>query len=358
MTEHEVFMQRAIELAKEGLYTASPNPRVGCVLVRSGSIIGEGFHLKAGEPHAEVNALQSVMGDARGATAYVTLEPCSHQGKTGPCAQALLAAGISQVVFGMEDPNPLVAGQGLAQLKAAGVTVVGPVLQEAAKALNPGFIKRMTTGKPWVRVKIAASLDGRTAMPSGESQWITSGHARQDVQHWRARSCAIVTGVASVLSDDPALTVRAPEFGAHPRQPLRVIVDSRLRTPDSAQILVGGETVIATCAFAQPGRYGVPVWGLAGKNGRVDLEALVTRLANEQCNEVMVEAGPTLAGAFVSEGLVDELVVYLAPKLLGSEARPMMQLPLSQLSEAIEWQMMETSAVGPDIRLILQPKGK
>lgn len=356
MTVDEQYMLQAIELAQKGLNTTTPNPRVGCVLVRDGAVVGEGWHERAGEPHAEVNALTAAGDRAEGATAYVTLEPCSHFGKTPPCAQALVKAKVARVVYAMTDPNPQVAGTGLQTLGDAGIEVEGPVLEQQAKALNPGFIKRMQTGLPWVRVKLGVSLDGRTAMASGESQWITSGHSRQDVQKWRARSCAIVTGVATVIDDDPALNVRDPDLGANPRQPLRVVLDSRLRTPDDAQILVGGETVIATCAFARPGRYLVPVWPMPSDGGAIQLQALLKKLGDEQCNEVLVEAGPTLAGAFLQANLVDELVVYMAPKMLGSDGRPMAQMPIAALSDAKQFQFKSVTTIGPDIRLILEPK--
>lgn len=349
-----VYMQRAIDLATLGLNTTTPNPRVGCVLVKDGDLVGEGYHQRAGEAHAEVNALKAAGANAKGATAYVSLEPCSHQGRTGPCADALIQAGITTVVYGMLDPNPEVAGRGLDKLRAAGVEVKGPVLADQAEALNPGFIKRMRQQMPWVRVKIGASLDGRTAMANGESQWITSQQARQDVQRLRARSCAIVTGVETVLSDNPALTVRDPALGDAPRQPLRVIVDSKLRTPADAQILEGAATAIASCSASEA--FPAPVWALPTDSGRVDLKALLHKLAEQQCNEVLVEAGATLAGAFVQAGLVDELVVYLAPKLLGSDARAMLQMPIETLAEASDWEYSEVVAIGSDLRLTLTPK--
>ena len=348
---HQQHMAAACELALQGITTTTPNPAVGCVIVKNGVVIGEGYHQKAGEPHAEINALTNCSESPKDATAYVTLEPCAHQGRTGPCAVALVEAGVGSVVYGMEDPNPQVAGKGLGILQNAGVKVVGPVLQNECAAINPGFIKRMRTGLPLVRLKMAMSLDGRTAMANGESQWITGGHARQDVQAWRARSCAIVTGIETVLADDPQLNVRSPEFGAHPRQPLRVIVDSHLRTPQEAQILAGGGTVIATCALVKPGQAPAPTWALPSNKGRVDLKALLTKLGQESFNEVWVECGPTLAGSWVQTGLVDELIVYMAPKLLGSQAKPMMHLPLAHLSDAIEWQLNEVTPLGEDIRL-------
>jgi diaminohydroxyphosphoribosylaminopyrimidine deaminase/5-amino-6-(5-phosphoribosylamino)uracil reductase len=346
-------MQRACELALQGLNSTTPNPRVGCVLVDAeGNLIAEGFHRKAGEAHAEVDALRKAGEAARGCTAYVTLEPCNHQGRTGACSEALIAAGIAQLVYGMEDPNPLVSGKGLERLRAAGIQVRGPVLEAQVRALNPGFIQRMTTGRPWIRCKLAMSLDGRTAMASGESFWITGELARADVQQWRARSCAIVTGIASVLKDDPALTVRGAEFGDEPRQPLRVVVDSRLRTPPEARLLrMPGTTAIATCAFNRP-QMGVEIWGMPSIAGAVDLNALLRKLAERDCNEVLVEAGPTLAGSFLRAGLIDELIIYAAPKLLGSSARPLFDLPLSFMAEAVQLEIDDVRRIGEDWRFL------
>lgn len=345
-------MQRAIRLAQQGLNTSTPNPRVGCVVVQEGVIIGEGFHRLAGEPHAEVNALSSVANSAllQGATVYVTLEPCSHHGRTGPCSEALIAAGVGRVIFGMEDPNPEVAGTGLMRLQEAGIDVQGPLLEDDARALNPGFIKRMTEGLPYIRCKLAMSLDGRTAMASGESKWITGPSARQDVQQLRARSCAIVTGVDSVLLDDPLLTVRLPDCE---RQPLRVIVDSQRRCPPTAEIFQQpGTTVVATCATSPAES---SVWVLPEKKGRVNLRALSRRLAEEGCNEVLLETGATLAGAFVAEGLVDELIVYVAGKLMGSQARPLLDLPIRTMGAALALNIQEVRAVGPDWRFTAVP---
>lgn len=352
----EIYMGRACELAMAGLNSTTPNPRVGCVLVNHGRVVGEGFHQLAGAAHAEVNALAGAEVTS-GATAYVTLEPCNHQGRTGPCTQALIEAGVKEVVYGMQDPNPQVAGSGLAALREAGIVVRGPVLEARAKDLNLGFIKRMQSGLPWVRVKLAASLDGRTAMASGESQWITGDSARQDVQKWRARCCAIVTGVATVIDDDPALTVRDPQLGANPRQPLKVVVDTHARTPEGAQLLQGGNTVIATCAALAGVHYGAPVWPLPSLAGRVDLTALLVKLGQARCNEVLVEAGPTLAGAFVKAGLVDELVLYMAPKLLGTRARPLLSLAYDHLADAPDFDIVDCAQVGQDIRVILRPSG-
>lgn len=350
----EHWMARASELALLGLNTTTPNPRVGCVLVSaSGDLIAAGFHHKAGEAHAEVVALNKAGDAARGSKVYVTLEPCNHQGRTGPCTEALISAGVAEVVYGMEDPNPLVSGQGLARLRAAGIAVRGPVLEEQARALNPGFIQRMTLGRPWMRCKLAMSLDGRTAMASGESFWITGEAARADVQHWRARSCAIVTGISTILQDDPALTVRDPSFGDNPRQPLRVVVDSRLRTPEGARVLRASSSgiAIATCAFNRP-HLGAEIWGMPSSGGAVDLNALMKKLAERGCNEVLVEAGPTLAGSFLRAGLIDELIVYMAPKLLGSAARPLFDLPLTFMAEAVKLQWTDVRQIGADWRFL------
>jgi len=353
------FMEQALRVAAQGMNTTTPNPRVGCVLVdATGQVIAQGYHRLAGEGHAEVNAIAEVANrqQLKGATAYVTLEPCNHHGKTAPCSEALIAAGIARVVYGMEDPNPQVAGTGLARLTEAGITVVGPLLEEQARALNPGFIKRMQTGLPLVRCKLAMSLDGRTAMASGESKWITGPSARQDVQRLRARSCAIITGADSVLLDDPLLTVRLPECE---RQPLRVIVDGQHRVSTKAEIFTqGGEIVIATCSEPcqqRADRQGIEYWVLAQKNGHIDLSILLRRLADQGCNEVLLETGATLAGAFVGAGLVDEIVVYIAAKLLGSSARPLVDIPIKTMGAALELAIVDVRAVGPDWRITAIP---
>jgi len=348
-------MQRALTLAAKGLNTTTPNPRVGCVITDSnGSAIGEGWHERAGEAHAEVNAIRSATASLKGATAYVTLEPCSHQGRTGPCTEALIEAGIGRLVYGMEDPNPQVAGTGLEQLKEAGIEICGPLFEDQARELNPGFIKRMETGLPFVRIKSAMSLDARTAMASGESKWITAPAAREDVQRLRARSCALVTGVGSVIHDDPSLTVR---LGEDDRQPLRVIVDTHAKCPDHAQMFEkAGRTVIACSENAEFGNDGRrEYWPLPERDGRVDLNALVQRLAEEGCNEVMVETGATLAGAFVSEALVDEFIVYIAPKILGNSARPLFELPIDTMSGNLPLIIKDIRAVGYDWRLTAIP---
>lgn len=361
-------MQQAIDLAWGGLYTTRCNPRVGCVLVKDGESVASGFHLRPGEPHAEVNALRAAGERARGATAYVTLEPCNHTGKTPPCTRALVDAGVTRVVAAMVDPNPLVSGKGIEVLRAAGIEVDIGLLEAAARHLNPGFIKRMETGLPWVRVKLAMSLDGRTAMASGESQWITGPVARSDVQRWRARSCAVVTGVGTVLADDPALTVRPAETGlpagqaalAAERQPLRVVLDSQLQTPPGAQLLQQrGDVLIISGAEAPAGRRqalqsrGAEV--IASEASSPQLRQVLELLAGRQCNEVLVEAGPTLAGAMLAAGLVDELLVYMAPTLLGSEARPLLELPLQRMAEQQRLTIESISAVGEDWRIIARP---
>ncbi|WKT59888.1 bifunctional diaminohydroxyphosphoribosylaminopyrimidine deaminase/5-amino-6-(5-phosphoribosylamino)uracil reductase RibD [Microbulbifer thermotolerans] len=367
MTPREL-MARAIQLAERGLYTTMPNPRVGCVIADSeGNIVAEGWHQRAGLPHAEIEAL-SVAGDgARGATVYVTLEPCSHTGRTGPCADALIQSGVARVVYGMQDPNPAVSGRGLQKLKDAGIEVEGPLLEEQCRALNPGFIKRMTLGLPFVRCKSAMSLDGRTAMASGESKWVTGPAARADVQRLRARSCAIVTGVETVRFDNPNLNVRADEMAlellaaeqAAEVQPLRVIVDSKLRTPPKAFILQGdAPTLVATTAGADISRRdrlehaGAEVLVLpADGKGRVDLSALLKELARRQCNEILVESGATLSGEFLYRGHVDELIVYMAPKLLGSTARPLFELPIARMGSVLPVTITDMRAVGHDWRI-------
>ena len=350
-------MNRALQLAELGMYTTTPNPRVGCVIVaENGDRVGDGYHLRAGQGHAEVNALAMAGLKARGATVYVTLEPCNHQGRTGPCSQALIDAGVAEVVYGMQDPNPLVAGQGLQRLRDAGITVRGPLLEEQAKALNPGFIKRMRTGRPYVRCKLAMSLDGRTAMASGESQWITGSHAREDVQKLRARSCSIITGAGTVLADNPALTVRSPALGEHPRQPLRVVVDSQLRTPLDATILHDSTHTAFACAQDVNQHSKAAAWPLRQHNTtQVDLRALIETLGNKQHNEVLIEAGPTLAGAFLQAGLVDEIVVYMAGKLMGSTGKPLFELPISQMSQNIALNIIQIQPVGADWRIVAIP---
>lgn len=361
------YMARALRLAERGLYTTSSNPRVGCLLVKDGQILAEGWHYRAGGAHAEVHALQQAGEAARGATAYVTLEPCNHTGRTGPCTQALIAAGVSRVVYGMEDPNPRVSGSGLACLEAAGIQVDGPLLEDCARALNPGFIKRMSNGLPLVRIKQAMSLDGRTAMASGESKWITGPRAREDVQRLRARSCAIISGIGTLLLDDAALTVRAGELNLPEakaiaaRQPLRVILDSQLRLPRSAELLRHPGPIllvhagVSDPALVQGWPEQVELLALPGKDGRIDLPGLLRELGRRQCNEILVEAGAQLAGSFLRLGLVDELVIYMAPKLMGSQSRPLFELPLNTMAAALSLKIRDMRALGNDWRITAAP---
>lgn len=364
------YMARALKLAERGLYTTDPNPRVGCVLLRDGRIVGEGYHRRAGEPHAERLAIDAAGALARGATAYVTLEPCCHHGRTPPCTDALLAAGVARVVVAVEDPNPVVDGRGLERLRAAGVAVTTGVLEGPSRALNPGFYKRMRQRLPYVRCKLAASLDGRTAMADGESRWISSEAARTDVQWLRARSSAVVTGIGTVLADDPSLNVRLDPAlmpalaGDEPvRQPLRVVVDSRLRMPASARMLpLPGATLVATCveeprAIAATTSAGAEV-RVCPPNaaGQVELRALFAYLAEREINEVLIEAGPTLAGAALAAGLIDELILYLAPHLMGDAARGLFRLPgLTRMAERIPLAITDVRQVGPDLRISARP---
>ncbi len=352
------YMQRALQLSARGLYTTTPNPRVGCVIVNQQQIVGEGAHLKAGEPHAEVYALRQAGALARGATAYVTLEPCSHHGRTPPCADALLEAGVTKVVAAMVDPNPLVAGKGLAYLQAHGVETQHGLMEAQAKALNPGFISRMAKQLPWVRCKIAASLDGKTAMENGHSQWITSEAARLDVQYWRAQSCAILTGIGTVLADNPQLTVRTTPDA---RQPLRVVVDSQLRMPLDARIAQDGACLIAYATDNQQRaaewlHRGVALLQAPDAHGRVCLSTLLRHLAQLQMNEVMVEAGQSLNGALMSQELVNELLLYYAPKLMGGQAQNMLAMPsLTHMSQAVDLTITDIRQLGADIRIRALP---
>ena len=352
------YMARALRLAERGLLTTAPNPRVGCVLVRDGVVVGEGWHERAGLPHAEINALQQAGSQAAGATAYVTLEPCCHQGRTPPCTDALIAAGVTRVVAAMEDPNSQVAGQGLAALQSAGIDVTAGVLADAAEQLNAGFVLRMRQGRPWVRCKLAMSVDGRTAMASGESRWITAAAARADVQQLRARSDAIMTGIGTLLADDPSLNVRIDGMDESYRQPLRVILDSRLRTPPDAKLLdLPGETLIVTGAVdadneARLTRTGIRIVTLPTQDGQLDLPAVLQYLGTLQINEVHLEAGATLCGALLQAGLLDELVIYMAPHLMGNAAHGLFALPgLEQMSQRIKLSITDVRAVGDDWRI-------
>lgn len=364
------YMARALQLAARGMYTTDPNPRVGCVIVgRDGEVVGEGWHACAGGPHAEVNALRQAGERARGATAYVTLEPCSHYGRTPPCSQALIETGLGRVVAAMVDPNPQVSGEGLDQLRAAGIQVECGVMRAQAEEINRGFVARMRRGRPYVCCKIAASMDARTAMADGASRWITSEASRCDVQALRARSSAVLTGIGTVLMDDPALTVRDRDIveaagggAVGVRQPLRVVVDSRLRMPVNARMLSQpGATLIATVDGDADGRAklqgrDVEMDVLPSVGGRVDLGVLLDRLAARKVNEVLVEAGAELNGALLKAGLIDELIIYVAPKLMGDGARGMFRLPgLERMDQCIPLQFTDIRRVGEDLRVTARP---
>jgi diaminohydroxyphosphoribosylaminopyrimidine deaminase/5-amino-6-(5-phosphoribosylamino)uracil reductase len=372
------WMAYALQLAKKGRYTARPNPCVGCVLVATVNgveyIVGQGWHYRAGEAHAEVNAINDARKNnhnIKNAVAYVTLEPCSHKGKTGPCTQALIAAGISRVAYGMKDPNPLVAGQGIQALIDAGISVDGPLLEQEAKALNKGFVQRMLVKKPWVRCKIAASLDGRTAMASGESQWITGSEARADVQKWRASSCAIISGIGSVLQDDSRLTIRKDQLClpnvddvlANP--PLRVLLDTYLQVPLDAAILksdaktlliVSRQTLKAAQAkianILELGDHLSVIAVSADEDNKLSLSEVLSALAKLDCNEVLLESGSKLAGAFLQKNLVDELIIYQAPIFLGHKARQMFDLPLDKMSQKKMLKIIDQRNFGQDTRII------
>lgn len=349
-----LWMQRALDLAALGLLSTTPNPRVGCVIVREGQVVGEGWHRKAGEAHAETLALAQAGERARGATAYVTLEPCSHFGRTPPCSDALVSARLARVIVAMEDPNPLVNGQGLARLRLAGIDVRCGLLESRARELNIGFVSRMMRGRPWVRLKVAASLDGYTALPDGRSQWITGEAARGDGHLWRARSCAILTGIGTVREDDPLMTARTPEAE---RQPLKVLVDSRLEVNPDAKILKSGRVLVV--AAMDPGNRapdlrdrGCELLFMPDPRGKVDLSALLHELGSRGINELHVEAGFKLNGSLMREGLVDELLVYTSPSLLGG-GRPMFDLPVVEhLDDRLQFALHAVDQVGPDVRLI------
>jgi diaminohydroxyphosphoribosylaminopyrimidine deaminase/5-amino-6-(5-phosphoribosylamino)uracil reductase len=349
-------MAQALRLAERGLYTTSPNPRVGCVLVRN-DVVGEGWHERAGGPHAEVLALREAGDKARGATAYVTLEPCSHHGKTPPCADTLIAAGVTRIVVAVQDPNPKVAGEGIARLRAAGIAVECGLMETEAKELNAGFFSRMTRGTPWLRSKIAMSLDGRTALKNGKSQWITGEAARLDAQHWRARSCAVLTGIGTVLADDARLNVRDIETG---RQPLRVVLDSQLRMPLTARMLQDKYVLIYAAGrdpekIAALEKLGAVVSVLPDGNGQVDLNAMLHDLAQRGCNEVLVEAGSILNGALLRARLIDELLLYVAPQLLGDAAISVAQLgELASLDQCVNLKWQDVRQVGNDMRITVK----
>ena len=347
-------MARALELAERGLYTTTPNPRVGCVIVHDGEVIGEGWHERAGEAHAEINALSDANAqghDVRGSTLYMTLEPCNHAGRTAACTDAVLAAGIGRVVMAMADPNVEAAG-GAARLRAAGVAVDIGLLAHAARELNVGFVSRVTRGRPWVRMKAAASLDGRTALSSGESKWITGEIARGDGHRWRARACAILTGAGTVRQDNPELTVRAV---ATPRQPLRIVIDRHAETPESARVLAGGGTLVVTAGGRNPAwPADVEVLALPDADGRVDLAALMRELGARGINELHVEAGGKLNGALLAAGLVDEVLLYLAPCLLGDPASgiAVWREGLSHLADRVPLTLCDITRVGDDVRIV------
>jgi len=343
-------MRRALELAGKGLYTTTPNPRVGCVVTREKKIVGEGWHERAGGPHAEVAALDLAAGAAAGATAYVSLEPCNHRGRTPPCVERIIASGVKRVVAAMRDPNPSAAGGGAA-LAAAGIAFEHGLLEDEARELNIGFVSRMTRGRPWVRLKLAATLDGRTALADGRSQWITGADARRDGHRWRARACAILTGIGTVRADDPRLTVREVET---PRQPLRVIVDSRLETPPAARILQGDKVLIFSAAHgALPN---ADVVALPNANHKVELPAMLEELARRGVNELHVEAGFRLNGSLAREGCVDEYLVYLNPSFLGDAAQGMLDLPaVASLEARTNLKILSLDRVGDDLRILARP---
>ncbi len=370
------FMAEALGLARRGLTTTTPNPMVGCVLVRDGKVIGRGWHERAGGPHAEINALRdaarSAGGDpdspdawraaANGATCYVTLEPCSHTGRTGPCAEALVDAGISRVVYAMEDPNPEVSGTGFMRLREAGIEVSGPLLEDDALELNAGFVRRMLRGRPRVRCKLAMSLDGRTAMQSGESRWVTSRRAREDVQRLRAASCALISGVDTVLMDNASLTVRREDWPEAPegelRQPLRVILDSKGRLKPDCELVKNRSPILVVHTGADindewPEH--VEHLALPAFEGRVRLEAVLDELGRRGCNNVLVEAGATLAGSFLRRALLDEIIIYMAPKLMGNNARGLFDLPVDKMSGQLPLHINDIRAVGQDWRITAVP---
>ncbi|MES2859661.1 MAG: bifunctional diaminohydroxyphosphoribosylaminopyrimidine deaminase/5-amino-6-(5-phosphoribosylamino)uracil reductase RibD [Pseudomonadota bacterium] len=356
-TDHAL-MARALRLAELGAYTTRPNPMVGCVIARGEEVVGEGWHQRKGEPHAEVIALQAAGERARGATAYVSLEPCAHTGNTGPCADALIAAGVTRVVAAMRDPFPQVDGAGFERLRAAGIGVESGLMEAQARELNHGFLSRIERGRPWLRVKLAASLDGRSALASGESKWISGEASRSDVQHWRARAGAIMTGAGTVLQDDPQLTVRlgdAREFVP----PLRVVLDPGLATVSRGRVRGGDAPTLYLHAadVKLPRDFAAQHAAVAVRGGAFDLTEVLALLAARGINEVQLEAGATLAGAFLSSGLVDELLLYIAPVLLGERARPLFDgLRIDEMAQSMRMRIVDTRHVGDDIRLLLRPQ--
>lgn len=356
-TDH-VHMARALRLAEKGAYTTKPNPMVGCVIAHGDEIVGEGWHQRAGEPHAEVHALKAAGERARGATAYVTLEPCAHTGRTGPCSDALIAAGVGRVVAAMRDPFPQVDGAGFTKLQAAGIEVASGLMEAQARALNRGYLSRIERGRPWLRVKLATSIDGRSALASGESKWISGEASRLDVQRWRARAGAIVTGAGTVLADDPSLTVRLGDdtpFVA----PLRVVLDPGLATVARGRVREGdAPTLYLHAPDAKPPReLSAQHAAVALRDGRFDLDAVLRLLAERGVNEIQLEAGATLAGAFLAAGLVDEVLLYVAPVLLGQNARPLFDgLAIDAMSEKLRLNIVESRRIGDDVRLLLRPE--
>ena len=348
-------MQHALALAWQGRFSTSPNPRVGCVIAHGSQIVGQGYHVQAGTPHAEVHALAQAGALARGATAYVTLEPCAHHGRTPPCAEAFVRAGVSRVIAAMQDPNPLVAGKGLAILRQAGIQVASGLCEIEARALNRGFLSRLERQRPFVKLKIAASLDGKTALSNGASQWITGEAARADVQIQRAESCAVLTGIGTILADNPQLNVRIPTI----RQPLRIVLDRQLRTPIRSQIIQdGGNTLICTQNPTANPFADCPNVRIH-RQPENDLSQLLAQLAQQyQIGELMIEAGSTLATAFIAADLVDEIVYYQAPKMLGDSARGLFRLPENEatLTQPPQWQTISVEPLGDDIKWVLQRK--
>jgi diaminohydroxyphosphoribosylaminopyrimidine deaminase/5-amino-6-(5-phosphoribosylamino)uracil reductase len=349
------FMRQALELGERGLYTTTPNPRVGCVIVKDGAVVASGWHEKAGLPHAEASALKAAGERARGATLYLNLEPCSHHGRTPPCADVIVASGIKRVVAAMQDPNPKVAGAGFAKLRAAGIEVEHGLMEEEARELNIGFVARMTRGRPWVRMKIAASLDGRTALANGTSRWITGEAARADGHRWRARACAILTGHGTVRDDDPQLNVRGVDT---PRQPLKIVVDSRFETPLSARVLGDGKTLVVgavndAARIAALEKTGAETVVIPNDRGKVELFKLMEELARRELNEIHVEGGTRLNGSLLQAGVVDELLLYLAPGIIGDSGRGMFSVPeLTELSRATALEIRELGRVGAELRVI------
>lgn len=359
-------MRRALELAREAMYRTSPNPRVGCVLVRDGVVLGEGSTQAAGLDHAEVQAVRQAAArghDLRGATAYVTLEPCAHHGRTPPCADLLAQQGVTRVVAAMVDPNPLVAGRGLERLRSAGARVESGLLEADAREINPGFVSRMVRGTPWVRLKAAASLDGRTALPNGVSQWITGAEARADGHHWRARACAVLTGIGTVRADDPLLTVRHVPT---PRQPIRIVIDSRLELPPSARLLRDAAAPLWLVHALPPDQAAAPGLDLqdialptaADKPGKTDLQALMRELGRRAINELHCEAGEKLNASLLRAGVIDELLLYVAPTLLGAGAGVAAIGPFEELAQGIGLQWQSLDRVGTDLRILARPPGR